>query len=123
MKRCEHRNWRKCSGGAEGRGWSGEQWGRLKHQGNIVSWHAALTNFFMAFFSNCEMLTGRLALLHRLALWSARHTADCGESVQKCDKNSSGSGPARHWAPCTGLLQGEIEGEDLAGVAISRICT
>ena len=79
----EHRNWRKCSGGAEGRGWSGEQWGRLKHQGNIVSWHAALTNFFMAFFSNCEMLTGRLALLHRLALWSARHTADCGESVQK----------------------------------------
>ena len=59
---------------------------------------------------------GRLALLHRLALWSARHTADCGESVQKCDKNSSGSGPgAGH--PAQGYCRGKLR------VRIGRVGT
>ena len=55
--------------------------------GNLVAcliWHTSLVHSA----SNCAMLTGRFAWLHRLSLWSVKHTADGGESVQKWDRNS-----------------------------------
>ena len=59
----------------------------LSFIGNLVAcriWHTSLVHSA----SNCAMLTGRFAWLHRLSLWSVKHTADGRESVQKWDKNS-----------------------------------
>ena len=91
--------WRTYSGRAEGRGWSGGNSG--------LDWHIRGT-------LSLGTPLRRLALSHRLALWAARHTAGCGESLQK-NAIKQFRLRARSWAPCTGLLQGGIEGEDWLG--------